>query len=402
MKKQSRSDLWGAIFLIAGTSIGGGMLALPLDTGQSGYIPSMIVMILTYLFMLFSGLLLAEANLWCSPGSHIMTMTKGILGKTAVWIVALVFLFNFYTTLVAYIVGGGSILQEEITYRFFDSFPRWGGALIYVLLFGFIIYLGTRKLEKINELFFLALVIAYAALIVMGIFEVRPILLLQKSWSSSLWNFPIMVAVFSYQAIIPSLTPYLNRDPKIIHKAITYGTLISLIIFTVWQTIILGIIPNEGEYGLKHALMEGRGPAEFMKYIIDHPLLVFTVNFFSFFSITTSFFGISLAVFDFLADGLSMKKEGWRKLLLVLMVIIPPLIFAFIFPKSFETALEISASFGDTIIIGILPPLLVFVGRYILHKKGPYMVKGGKTLLITTVLFFIAIMGIEILKIHNS
>ena len=56
--------LLGGTLLIAGTSIGVGMLALPVATASGGFIPSIVVYLICWLFMLSSGLLILEACIW--------------------------------------------------------------------------------------------------------------------------------------------------------------------------------------------------------------------------------------------------------------------------------------------------------------------------------------------------
>ncbi|MFM6139948.1 MAG: aromatic amino acid transport family protein, partial [Sphaerospermopsis kisseleviana] len=53
----------GSTALIAGTTVGAGILALPAVTLPSGILPSTIVIIAVWLYTLFSGLLIAEVTL---------------------------------------------------------------------------------------------------------------------------------------------------------------------------------------------------------------------------------------------------------------------------------------------------------------------------------------------------
>ncbi|HUD01475.1 MAG TPA: aromatic amino acid transport family protein, partial [Rhabdochlamydiaceae bacterium] len=50
----------GGTLLIAATTIGVGMLGLPIATGPGGFVPATFVYILTWFFMLCTGLLLLE------------------------------------------------------------------------------------------------------------------------------------------------------------------------------------------------------------------------------------------------------------------------------------------------------------------------------------------------------
>ncbi|MES2272690.1 MAG: aromatic amino acid transport family protein, partial [Chlamydiota bacterium] len=58
--KYSWSPVFGGTLLVAGTSIGAGMLALPVVTASGGFLPALFVYFLCWLFMTCTGLLLLE------------------------------------------------------------------------------------------------------------------------------------------------------------------------------------------------------------------------------------------------------------------------------------------------------------------------------------------------------
>ncbi|HKZ00308.1 MAG TPA: aromatic amino acid transport family protein, partial [Rhabdochlamydiaceae bacterium] len=53
--------LLGGILLVAGTSIGVGMLALPVATAAGGFVPSLLIYLICWIFMMCTGLLILEA-----------------------------------------------------------------------------------------------------------------------------------------------------------------------------------------------------------------------------------------------------------------------------------------------------------------------------------------------------
>ncbi|MBS0654040.1 MAG: tyrosine transporter, partial [Verrucomicrobia bacterium] len=102
----------GGTLLIAGTTIGVGMLALPVATGEGGFLPAITIYILCWLFMLCTGLLLLEVCTWMPKDSNLITMAHrllGPIGKDVCWVV---YLFLFVTVMIAHVVGGGSVLSE--------------------------------------------------------------------------------------------------------------------------------------------------------------------------------------------------------------------------------------------------------------------------------------------------
>lgn len=75
-----KNSILSAMFLVAGTCIGGGMLALPVATGVSGFFPSIAIMLVCWLAMTITALLLIEVSLWMEEGVHLISMTSRILG----------------------------------------------------------------------------------------------------------------------------------------------------------------------------------------------------------------------------------------------------------------------------------------------------------------------------------
>ncbi|KAK7846005.1 hypothetical protein CFP56_008487, partial [Quercus suber] len=60
--KREPGSLTSAIFLVAGTTVGAGILAIPAVTQESGFLASAVTCILCWAFMVVTGLLVAEVN----------------------------------------------------------------------------------------------------------------------------------------------------------------------------------------------------------------------------------------------------------------------------------------------------------------------------------------------------
>ena len=102
---QHRSRVFGATLLVTGTAIGAGMLALPVLTGPSGFIPSLLVYIFCWLLMAGTGLLFLELTLWMGPEANIVSMAGRMLGSGGKFFAWVVYLYLFYSLTVAYVAG---------------------------------------------------------------------------------------------------------------------------------------------------------------------------------------------------------------------------------------------------------------------------------------------------------
>lgn len=393
----SKSTILSAMFLVAGTCIGGGMLALPVATGVGGFMPSLAIMAVCWLAMTLTALLLLEVSLWMEEGVHIITMTSRLLGKPGKIVSWCLYLFICYASLVAYTAGGG----HQIAHTFFDYFnihmSKELGCLIFILVFGLIIDMGTRIIGRVNSVLFTSMIVAYFALVGMGLDEVDHEHLKHVNWPLSLLAIPLTLTTFSFQTMVPSLTPYLKRNAKALRWAVVGGTLITFLIYAIWQWLILGIVPVHGETGLAAALQQGEPPTQFLRSHVDGIWVAYIAEYFAFFAIVTSFLGIGLGLFDFLADGLKVKKEGMGKLLLGALIIIPTLIFATQFERVFLVAMELTGGIGDSILNGMIPVMMVWIGRYHRNMSGPIRLPGGKPVLIAIFAFFFGAFVIQLL-----
>jgi len=77
-------------------------------------------------------------------------------------------------------------------------------------------------------------------------------------------------------------------------------------------------------------------------------------------AIVTSFLAQSLSLVDFLADGLKIPKVGYGRITLILLTLVPPFAFAFVYPGIFIRALNIGGGFSAVILFGIMPALMVW------------------------------------------
>lgn len=404
MDKTQTVDRWsfiGATLLVGGTCIGGGMLALPVETGIAGFFPSLLVMILCWAYMTYTGLLLVEANLWMEEGAHTMTMASRLLGRGGKFASMFLYLFMGYGSLIAYNSGGSGLITNFIQGMMGTSITRFESCVLFAILFGSMIYLGTRLIGRVNALLVTGMIVAYFIMIGNGLGETHFSLLSHRNWSHSFITLPLVLTTFSFQMIVPSLTPYLKRDPTSLRKAIIYGTTIPFVIYAMWQWIVLGIVPIEGSHGLGEAFVKGITATQSLKYYVMTSWLSVAAEYFAFFALVTSYLGIALGMYDFISDSMKIRKKGMGKLSLGLIIIIPSLLVSIYYPRAFLFALEITGGFGDTLLNGILPVMMVWVGRYIKHHEGPYTVSGGKKSLLLIIAFSLVVFAVQILNLFR-
>lgn len=338
-----------------------------------------------------TGLLFLEISQWLKGESNIISMadtTLGDVGKGFAW---LLYLFLFYCLTVAYMVGCGNIFVALSQSRI----PDWLGPFVCTLLFAPLILIPTRLASHLNVWLVAGLAISYFGFVFLGIRYVNSELLRFHDWSNSLRVLPIAFTSFAYQGIIPTLATFMHHDAKNIRKAILIGSFIPLIAYAIWQWLILGIVPIEGPNGLQDALNHGKNAVEPLKYFIDNQAVYGLGQAFAFFALITSFLGVALGLRDFLADGLKIQKDLKGSFLLSALVLLPPLLIATLYPHIFLTALDYAGGFGCALLLGLLPIIMTWVGRYRLNFPYDPQLPGGKIVLSLLATFVLIELGSE-------
>lgn len=377
----------GGTLLVAGTTIGAGMLGLPVMTGFIGFFPSLLLFIICWLFMLFTGFLFVDINCNMEGEVNLITMaerTLGFWGRALAWIVYLLLL---YSLMAAYISASAPLFVQ-----LFPKLPLSLAKFILPLFFGGFIYLGTKGVDWINRILMAGLIIAYVALIALIPSHIHLSLLSHVSWAPFAYATPVVLTSFGYHIIIPSLATYLEHDKKSLYGVVLLGSLIALIVYIIWQFLVLGSVPLTGPNSLVNAWAHGIPATGPLSIIVHSPWVTTSACAFAFFAIITSFIGVSLGLADFLTDGLQIKKSWEGRLLAILLTFIPPLVFVFSYERGFLLALEYAGAFVAILLI-FLPAAMAWT----LDSPKLYKTLKGKMLLSLTMVFAGAIVLINLL-----
>lgn len=382
--------IFSGSFLVAGTAIGAGMLALPLSTAQAGFFPAAIVYACCWVFSIATGLLMMEITMNVSSHSNLISMSSAYLGKAgkiASWIL---YLFQFYCLTIAYIAGGASLISNLIF-----SGSNYGISMsLFVVLFGFCVLMGPKIVNKMNLSMMFGLIIAYFGFIFFGLDQWKETFIARVEFPYVIAALPVVFTSFSYQGILPTLTDYLNRDRKAIRLSIIIGATIPFVAYTIWDFLIKGIVPMND---LLLAKDQGLSAIEPLKKILENSPIAILGQFFAFFALTTSFLGVTLGLLDFLSDGLKVEKKGFKRALLCLLIYLPSSLIAITNPNIFFKALNYAGGIGCALLLGLIPVLMVFVKRYVKkEKRGHIELFGGKTLLMILVVFIFYVVGVTL------
>lgn len=389
MFKISSEERSGAS-IVAGTAIGASMLSLPFISGVAGFLPACIMMIACYLFSILTLLLFLEVTCYCEDtDANIISMAQMHLGQTGKMITWFCFLFLLYIISTSYISGGAELLQSLLEpYIELDTYTCM---IIFTTIFGLIAFQGVRMLDKINQVLLLAMLASYLGLIatigpqtqLSYLSGGKPIFLIS--------SIPITIAAFASHFVVPSLRKNFSTNIHSLKKMLWLGSTLPLVVYLVYEYLIVALLPFEGANGLFIIAKSGSPLAVLQKILradgsTTVPLLM---NIFSNCAILTSFLGVVLALSDFLDDGLNIQRYPYPRLIQAALTLVPPLLASVIVPtesSGFIIALDLSGMLV-TFMFGIIPVLMVWKARYVTKCKGDYILPGGKPLLIIIALF---------------
>lgn len=381
MKSLWTSRILGGVLLVSGTSIGAAMLALPVSTGMAGFLPATLLMFLIWSLMTYTAFLVLEVTLWMPKDANMVTMAEYTLGKPGKIFAWGCYLFLLYALTTAYLAVGGPLVLDAVASVTTLTLPRILAPLPWLLLFALSVYQGHHYVDRMNRVLMLGMCITYAVLLALVIPYGEGQNLRHVHWPALWVGIPIVATSFGFHIIIPSLASYLGHNRRALVRVIAIGSLIPLLIYISWEALTLSVLPLEGPLGVIQGYQSGSNGASLLAQVLESPWVDFTAHAFLFFAIVTSFLGVSMSLWDFLRDGLNLSLDtSASRLWLAAITFGPPLVATTLNPHLFLSALDYAGTFGVITLLGLLPALMVYSGRYRKHLlSDAFETPGGRS-----------------------
>ncbi len=210
---------------------------------------------------------------------------------------------------------------------------------------------------------------------------------------------PVALTSFGYHHSVASMRAYYGEENKA-KKAILGGTVIALTLYILWLASIFGNLPREqfGPVIAKDGEVDALLAA--LSSVIESEKVANAINVFSMAAILSSFIGVGLGVFDFLADFFKFEDTRSGRAKSWAVTFTPPLILSLLFPFGFVIAIGYAGAVA-TVWTCIIPALLVKKSREFGENKGNFTAPGGQLMIyivlgfgILTALFhFLSMLG---------
>ncbi len=396
----NRQPILGSALLLAGTTIGAGMLALPLASSNLGFGLMLIVMVLMWALMAYSALVMLEVNLATQPGATLFTMARQTLGRRGQLIALAATLFLFYALTAAYIAGGASLMHDYIQELTATDLPQGYTTLGFTLLAGGFVYASTRMVDLANRLLFTLKIAAFISVILFLAPHVdsRQLHQLPTEQALLLAALPIVFTSFGFHGSIPSLIAYQKgqnaASPVLLRRIMLIGSAIPLAVYILWEIVTLGVVPvNE----LQQMVAAGGSVGELIGALGsatgDPRWIGNSLHLFSDLALVTSFLGVTLGLFDFLAEACQRPDTRSGRLQTALLTFVPPLLFALFYPRGFITALGYAAIALVVLAIALPVTMCLKLRR---EQHAGYRVAGGTGALLLALGIGIALIAIQL------
>ena len=387
MKQKMFFRIIGAALMIAGVTLGIGILGLPVQTGLAGIVPSMILMLVVWLFMLATGWIIAR-HVTHSDNPHedfgtLFSRSLGLPGKILTYIGYLLLLYGI---LVAHLAAGGQILKS----LGLMDVPLQLWVLLFFAVSTAMGILGGKQIEKASSALLLMLLVVFFALTYFAIRNIVPSRLTHVDWRFSISAVPIIVCALAYHIIIPTVCRVLDNDFRAVKKALVIGTIIPLFINGLWIFAVLGALPLTGDKTSIMAAFKANEPAVIPLALAYPGSTIRGISLvFSLVVLVLSYVLQATAMISFFNDILSKQLPENRKIFSRLMTFIPALTIVLIWPNLFLTALNLTGGVSIVLLCGILPAL---IGIQWARKQS----RRHYILMVALLIFFCAFLALEL------
>ncbi len=348
------NKLYKAIATLVGITIGAGVLGIPYAVAKAGFLTGLISLVGIGIAMLCINLILGEVTLRTKKIHQLTGYAELYLGKTGKHLMAASMIFGIYGAIVAYTLGGGQTLAALF------GGSKWLWSSIFFIIGATIIWKGLKALEESEY---------SAEIIKLSIFTLIIILAISsgKINSENLTIFnpaqiltPYGVVLFAYlaTAAVPELREELKKQKKQLKKAIIIGSVIPMIVYTLFAFIVAGIGGQQTQELATITIAQSLGT---LGAILSH--------LFALLAVFTSFIGLGYGLKSmYNYDYKISENTSWILTCLV------PVIVILLGAHSFVKTIEITGAISGGI-AGIITVLMHWKSQTKGERKPEYKIK---------------------------
>ena len=345
-------------FVVTGNMLGAGILALPIKTGLSGFIPSVVGILLMWALMLSTAIILAgQKSLTESETADLPTFFQKELGTVGKWITVAANMIILYGLLVAYISGTASVIQGLFAKPV--SMPLV--MICFFLTATLLTLFGMKLMQKGNAVIMILMWVTFGILVFFCAEHMDTPRLQFTDWHYLPASLPIVVTAFHFHNIIPSICRNMDFDQKAIRKAMFLGTSIGLIMNLIWVFVVITALPLDGPGAdTVFAAFQGNLPATVpLSHLLQSQVFTISAMVFALLAMTAAYMANGTALTSFIRDLTHTYLHTSNKTVAAAIAFLPPLIISLVYPDVFLDAIGFVGGVGIDLIFGVLPGMLL-------------------------------------------
>ncbi|WP_299729907.1 aromatic amino acid transport family protein [uncultured Endozoicomonas sp.] len=387
-----KGTVLGSAVIVAGTAVGAGMFSLPVATSGLWFGYSMLFMVFSWYCMYSAALYLLEANLRFPLGASFDTIAQGTIGNLGRVINGASVAFLCYILTYAYISGGSSIISYSLESVEWVSLSPPAASFVFALILSVIVMMGTRAVDRVSTVLMGGMLITFLwsvsglignasvdyLMVDLPFFDVVPY---------SMGALGFFTVSFGMQTAVPSITRYLDKDAAKVKKALLSGSLLALIFYTLWQYSFFGNLSRDAFPAI---IAAGGNIGSMLEALAEtglHISISTVLQWFANMAVASSFLGVSLCLFDYIADLFGFDNSFTGRLKTAAITFVPPTVLGMFLPDGFITAIGF-AGLVLVVFCIISPVVMAYVGRQ--RGEEGYQVSGGLFRMALVLLFGVA------------
>ncbi|MGC7559247.1 aromatic amino acid transport family protein [Pasteurella sp. PK-2025] len=391
-----KNKTFGSALLVAGTTIGAGMLAMPLTSAEMGFTYTLILLFILWALLSYSALLFVEVYQKAeTQNAGIASLAEqhfGMIGRVLATLSLVIFM---YAILSAYVTGGGSLLASVLP--FLGEYANQLSIVLFTVVLGVFIVISTGAVDLLTRALFAVKLVAFALVLLMML----PLISSENLMAMPLKDFliisasPVFFTSFGFHVIIPSINSYLEGDIRRLRIAIITGTAIPLVAYIIWQMATHGVFPQSQFVEILNTDPSLNGLIKATYQATNSEIISIAMRLFFTLALITSFLGVALSLFDCLYDLLKRVNIRANRISLGFLTFLPPLIFALFYPEGFVMALGYAGQMFT--FYGLVLPVAMAWRVRKRYPELPYRVMGGNVVLFGALLLGLLIMNVPFL-----
>lgn len=361
------------------------MLGLPSSGAGAWTLWSSLALMLTMVVMTLSGWMLLEAFKHYDLRASFNTVTKSMLGARV----------NVFSNLTVYFVGGillyAYITSSGLIIQSLTGVDSKLASVVFVLLFSLVVWHSTRAVDRLSVVLVTFMLLSF----ILGVSGLAIRIDLSTLFDAAnhggpyapyaLAMLPVALTSFGYHHSVASLRAYYGEERKA-QKAILGGTLVALLFYLAWLVSIFGNLPRAdfgpvvARGGDVDVLLTALGSA------VGSVQVANIISAFSSAAILSSFIGLGLGTFDFMADLLGFKNDRQGRTKTWAITFLPPLLLSLSAPFGFVLAIGYAGA-AAAVWACIIPALLARKSRMLEGGRSGFMAPGGNAAIVLVLVF---------------